>query len=159
MVLDLKVQDLVKLVDGFKELVKSFASFYSIKYDTLLSLSALLCTLFLVFVLLALTVFCVLQRGTGLSTPLTSSSMLQFKSAKDLADYLVHFRADNIVKDSEFIRVRLVPNADPWTILGQVINVVYWLVYSASLVVVVLISCSSDWCICRVLVASVHLHI
>ncbi|CAN8254024.1 unnamed protein product [Cochlearia groenlandica] len=59
------------------------------------------------------------QRGTGLSTPLTSSSMLQFKSASDLADYLVHFRADNIVKDSEFIRVRLVPNADPWTILGQ----------------------------------------
>lgn len=62
----------------------------------------------------------VLQRGTGLSTPLTSSSMLQFKSAKELADYLVHFRADNIVKDAEFIRVRLVPNADPWTILGQV---------------------------------------
>ncbi|KAL0724582.1 hypothetical protein Bca4012_039181 [Brassica carinata] len=59
------------------------------------------------------------QRGTGLSTPLTSSSMLQFKSANDLADYLVHFRADNIVNDAEFIRVRLVPNADPWTILGQ----------------------------------------
>nr|AIE47871.1 DM3Hh0 [Arabidopsis thaliana] len=59
------------------------------------------------------------QRGTGLSTPLICSSMLQFKSAKELADYLVHFRADNIVKDAEFIRVRLVPKADPWTILGQ----------------------------------------
>ncbi|XP_009104314.1 proline iminopeptidase [Brassica rapa] len=59
------------------------------------------------------------QRGTGLSTPLTSSSMLQFKSASDLADYLAHFRADNIVNDAEFIRVRLVPNAGPWTILGQ----------------------------------------
>ncbi|XP_059459072.1 uncharacterized protein LOC132188590 isoform X2 [Corylus avellana] len=59
------------------------------------------------------------QRGTGSSTPLTASSMLQFKSAEDLADYLKHFRADNIVNDAEFIRVRLVPDAGPWTILGQ----------------------------------------
>ena len=62
-----------------------------------------------------------LQRGTGLSTPLTSSSMLQFKSAEDLADYLTHFRADNIVNDAEFIRVRLVPDAGPWSVLGQVL--------------------------------------
>lgn len=61
-----------------------------------------------------------LQRGTGLSTPLTVSSMLQFKSAEELADFLKHFRADNIVNDAEFIRVRLVPDAGPWTILGQV---------------------------------------
>lgn len=61
-----------------------------------------------------------LQRGTGLSTPLTASSMLQFKSVEDLADYLKHFRADNIVNDAEFIRVRLVPDAGPWTVLGQV---------------------------------------
>ncbi|BAT83570.1 hypothetical protein VIGAN_04073600 [Vigna angularis var. angularis] len=59
------------------------------------------------------------QRGTGLSTPLTVSSMLQFKSAEELADFLKHFRADNIVNDAEFIRVRLVPDAGPWTILGQ----------------------------------------
>ncbi|KAK9279410.1 hypothetical protein L1049_013089 [Liquidambar formosana] len=59
------------------------------------------------------------QRGTGLSTPLTPSSMLQIKSAEDLADYLKHFRADSIVNDAEFIRVRLVPDAGPWTILGQ----------------------------------------
>ncbi|CAL0304696.1 unnamed protein product [Lupinus luteus] len=59
------------------------------------------------------------QRGTGLSTPLTVSSMSQFKSAEELADFLKHFRADNIVKDAEFIRVRLVPDAGPWTILGQ----------------------------------------
>ncbi|KAK7243298.1 hypothetical protein RIF29_38091 [Crotalaria pallida] len=59
------------------------------------------------------------QRGTGLSTPLTVSSMSQFKSADELADFLKHFRADNIVKDAEFIRVRLVPDAGPWTILGQ----------------------------------------
>lgn len=64
--------------------------------------------------------YVLLQRGTGLSTPLTVSSMLQLKSAKDLADYLGHFRADNIVNDAEFIRVRLVPDAEPWTVLGQV---------------------------------------
>ncbi|XP_020234786.1 uncharacterized protein LOC109814705 [Cajanus cajan] len=59
------------------------------------------------------------QRGTGLSTPLTVSSMSQFKSADELADFLKHFRADNIVNDAEFIRVRVVPDAGPWTILGQ----------------------------------------
>ena len=62
----------------------------------------------------------VLQRGTGLSTPLTPSSMLQLKSDVKLADYLQHFRANNIVNDAEFIRVRLVPDAGRWTILGQV---------------------------------------
>lgn len=61
-----------------------------------------------------------LQRGTGLSTPLSVSSMSQFKSADELADFLKHFRADNIVNDAEFIRVRLVPDAGPWTTLGQV---------------------------------------
>ncbi|KAJ8573207.1 hypothetical protein K7X08_009718 [Anisodus acutangulus] len=59
------------------------------------------------------------QRGTGLSTPLTPSSMSQVKSAEDLVNYLRHFRADNIVHDAEFIRKRLVPDAGPWTILGQ----------------------------------------
>lgn len=59
------------------------------------------------------------QRGTGLSTPLTTSSMLQMKSAEDLVDYLKHFRADNVVNDAEFIRKRLVPQAGPWKVLGQ----------------------------------------
>lgn len=59
------------------------------------------------------------QRGTGLSTPLTTSSMSQMKSAEDLVDYLKHFRADNIVNDSEFIRKRIVPDDGTWTILGQ----------------------------------------
>ncbi|OVA16947.1 Alpha/beta hydrolase fold-1 [Macleaya cordata] len=62
---------------------------------------------------------CVYQRGTGLSTPLTVSSLSQFTSAEKLVDYLKHFRADNIVNDAEFIRVRLVPDAGPWTVLGQ----------------------------------------
>eukprot|EP00252_Welwitschia_mirabilis_P005110 TRINITY_DN1552_c0_g1_i2.p1 TRINITY_DN1552_c0_g1~~TRINITY_DN1552_c0_g1_i2.p1 ORF type:complete len:217 (+),score=4.18 TRINITY_DN1552_c0_g1_i2:68-652(+) len=59
------------------------------------------------------------QRGTGLSTPLTVSSLAQFSSAKEQARYLQHFRADNIVSDTEFIRVRLVPNQEPWTVPGQ----------------------------------------
>ncbi|KAG7028582.1 Proline iminopeptidase [Cucurbita argyrosperma subsp. argyrosperma] len=59
------------------------------------------------------------RRGTGLSTPLSPSSMSQFQTAEDLANYLKHFRADNIVNDAEFIRTRLVPDAAPWTILGQ----------------------------------------
>ncbi|KDP43915.1 hypothetical protein JCGZ_20925 [Jatropha curcas] len=59
------------------------------------------------------------QRGTGLSTPLTTSSMLQLDSPERLAEYLKYFRADNIVNDAEFIRVRLVPDAGPWTVLGQ----------------------------------------
>ncbi|KAL7604034.1 hypothetical protein Lser_V15G15775 [Lactuca serriola] len=59
------------------------------------------------------------QRGTGLSTPLTTSSMLQFKSPQELVDYLKYFRADNIVNDAEFIRKHLVPDAAPWKLLGQ----------------------------------------
>ncbi|KAL6493992.1 hypothetical protein OROGR_031901 [Orobanche gracilis] len=59
------------------------------------------------------------QRGTGLSTPLTLSSMSQFESAEKLADYMKHFRADNIVNDAEFIRKKLVCNFRPWTVLGQ----------------------------------------
>lgn len=67
------------------------------------------------------------QRGTGLSTPLTTSSMLQVKSAQDLVDYIKHFRADNIVKDAEFIRKRIVPGGGPWSILGQVHSCFYCL--------------------------------
>lgn len=61
-----------------------------------------------------------LQRGTGLSTPLTTSSLSQFTSSEKTADYLTHFRADNIVRDAEFIRKRIVPDSGTWTVLGQV---------------------------------------
>ena len=61
-----------------------------------------------------------LQRGTGLSTPLTTSSLGQFSSAQEQADYLQHFRADSIVKDAEYLRNILVPSREPWTVLGQV---------------------------------------
>lgn len=53
--------------------------------------------------------------------------MSQFKSADELADFLKYFRADNIVNDAEFIRVRLVPDAGPWTILGQVFELLFFI--------------------------------
>ncbi|KAG6749563.1 hypothetical protein POTOM_046615 [Populus tomentosa] len=56
---------------------------------------------------------------SGLSAPLTPSSMSQLNSAEEVAEYLKYFRADNIVNDAEFIRVCLVPEAGPWTVLGQ----------------------------------------
>lgn len=59
------------------------------------------------------------QRGTGLSTPLTASSLSQITPAEKLVDFLKHFRADNIVKDAEFIRKCIVPDCRPWTVLGQ----------------------------------------
>lgn len=52
--------------------------------------------------------------------------MLQMKSAKDLVDYLKHFRADSIVNDAEFIRVCLDPDAKPWTVLGQVLRLLFY---------------------------------
>ncbi|GLJ46594.1 hypothetical protein SUGI_0981850 [Cryptomeria japonica] len=59
------------------------------------------------------------QQGTALSTPLTVSSLSQLSSAKQQADYLQHFRADNIINDVEYMRVCIVPNEEPWTVLGQ----------------------------------------
>ncbi|CAM6115733.1 unnamed protein product [Calypogeia fissa] len=59
------------------------------------------------------------QRGTGLSTPLTSTALSQFTSAEQLASFLMHFRADNIVRDAEFVRSCLLPVGERWTILGQ----------------------------------------
>ncbi|BFI04524.1 hypothetical protein MPTK1_1g14320 [Marchantia polymorpha subsp. ruderalis] len=59
------------------------------------------------------------QRGTGLSTPLTPTTLSQFTSAKQQASYLQHFRADNIVRDAEYVRSRLLPPGERWNILGQ----------------------------------------
>ena len=43
------------------------------------------------------------QRGTGLSTPITAQTMRGFSSPEAQADYLKHFRTDNIVRDAEAI--------------------------------------------------------
>ncbi len=57
------------------------------------------------------------QRGTGLSTPVNHLSLKHLDSAQQ-AEYLSHFRADNIIKDAEFIRKQLIDN-QKWSILGQ----------------------------------------
>lgn len=68
----------------------------------------------------ALTEFRVLlldQRGTGLSTPVSYLSLAHFNSEQQ-AQYLSHFRADNIIRDAEAIREQLCPG-QKWSILGQ----------------------------------------
>ncbi len=56
------------------------------------------------------------QRGTGNSTVISHQTLAHF-SPEDCADYLSHFRADNIVRDAEFIREQL--GVKRWAILGQ----------------------------------------
>ena len=63
------------------------------------------------------------QRGTGLSTPVTAST-LQMRGYNDVqAKYLKLYRADNIVRDCEAIRRALTaeyPNEKKkWSIMGQ----------------------------------------
>jgi pimeloyl-ACP methyl ester carboxylesterase len=48
------------------------------------------------------------QRGTGRSTPVDATAT---------ADYLVHFRADSIVRDAELVRQAL--DVERWSVLGQ----------------------------------------
>ena len=54
------------------------------------------------------------QRGTGRSTPVGE---LPGATPHAQADYLAHFRADSIVRDSELIRQQL--GVDRWSVLGQ----------------------------------------
>ena len=58
------------------------------------------------------------QRGTGRSTPATRQTLGRVGGAKEQADYLVHFRADSIVRDAEIIR-RALTGGEQWTALGQ----------------------------------------
>jgi len=56
------------------------------------------------------------QRGTGRSTPVTAQT-LQHLQAEEACAYLVHFRADSIVKDCEVIRSAL--GVSRISLLGQ----------------------------------------
>lgn len=58
------------------------------------------------------------QRGTGLSSPVTHQTLEALPDAATQAEYLSHFRADNIVRDCEFIR-ESINEGRPWTIVGQ----------------------------------------
>ena len=69
----------------------------------------------------ALTEFRVLMydtRGNGLSAPVDYQTLALEGDAQDQADYLKHFRADNIVRDAEAIRAQLSPG-EPWSTVGQ----------------------------------------
>ena len=61
-----------------------------------------------------------LQRGTGLSTPLTASALSQLSGPQEQAALLALFRADSIVRDAELFRKTLLPPGEKWTLLGQV---------------------------------------
>ncbi len=56
------------------------------------------------------------QRGTGNSSPITIQTLDGF-TPQQQADYLSHFRADNIINDAEAIREQL--NIKQWSTLGQ----------------------------------------
>ncbi len=58
------------------------------------------------------------QRGTGLSTPVLPETLARIGSPQAQADYLRHFRADNIIRDAELIRRELIGDAT-WSVLGQ----------------------------------------
>ena len=57
------------------------------------------------------------SRGTGLSSPIDWQSLKHLNPVEQ-AEFLCHFRADNIVRDAEYIRERLNPGM-PWDILGH----------------------------------------
>ena len=57
-------------------------------------------------------------RGNGLSTAVDHQTLVFEGDAQSQADYLKHFRADNIVRDAEAIRTQLSPG-EPWSTIGQ----------------------------------------
>ncbi len=57
-------------------------------------------------------------RGNGMSTPVDCLSLPLEGDAQKQADYLKHFRADNIVRDAEAIRSELSPGKK-WSTIGQ----------------------------------------
>jgi pimeloyl-ACP methyl ester carboxylesterase len=59
------------------------------------------------------------QRGTGMSAPVTHQTLARIETPQQQADYLTHFRADNIVRDAERIRCELIGEAGRWSVLGQ----------------------------------------
>ena len=56
------------------------------------------------------------QRGTGNSSVINHQTLAHM-TPQQQADYLSHFRADNIVRDAEFIRQQF--GVEKWAILGQ----------------------------------------
>ena len=59
------------------------------------------------------------SRGTGRSTPATRQTLARRGDAAAQARYLMHFRADAIVRDAELLRRELVGDDGRWSLLGQ----------------------------------------
>jgi pimeloyl-ACP methyl ester carboxylesterase len=59
------------------------------------------------------------DRGTGRSTPVTHQTLAWRGSPPAQADYMANFRADNIVRDAEYIRRELLGLDGKWSVLGQ----------------------------------------
>ena len=59
------------------------------------------------------------SRGNGRSSVVLPQTLALRGDARAQAGYLMHFRADSIVRDCEHIRRQLVGEAEPWSVLGQ----------------------------------------
>src|SRR4029453_7035355 len=59
------------------------------------------------------------SRGNGRSSVVLPQTLARRGNARAQADYLMHFRADSIVRDAELIRRQLVGAGEPWSVLGQ----------------------------------------
>ena len=59
------------------------------------------------------------SRGNGRSSVVLPQTLALRGDARAQADYLMHFRADSIVKDAESIRRELVGDGESWSVLGQ----------------------------------------
>jgi pimeloyl-ACP methyl ester carboxylesterase len=59
------------------------------------------------------------SRGNGRSSVVLPQTLARRGDARAQADYLMHFRADSIVRDAELIRRQLVGTDEPWSVLGQ----------------------------------------
>jgi pimeloyl-ACP methyl ester carboxylesterase len=59
------------------------------------------------------------SRGNGRSSVVLPQTLARRGNARAQADYLMHFRADSIVRDAELIRRQLLGADEPWSVLGQ----------------------------------------
>ena len=59
------------------------------------------------------------SRGNGRSSVVLPQTLARRGNARAQADYLMHFRADSIVRDAEVIRRQLLGTDEPWSVLGQ----------------------------------------
>ncbi|KAF3905856.1 hypothetical protein AA313_de0207934 [Arthrobotrys entomopaga] len=58
------------------------------------------------------------QRGTGLSETICPEN-IPGNTAEEKAEYVSFFRADNIVRDCEFVREKLLGKGGRWSLAGQ----------------------------------------